>query len=630
MDLTSHHVNYLIWRYLQESGHGDAAVTLQRAWIPNPQNLPFASHIKTHALVSLVQKGLQYHEIEQSLDQDGNPVPFTPSKYFFGPSPFDPDSLRSREEYGQVNGGISPNIVAPSSPGDKPIRDSATVNGHLAVESTIPVLNVKKGRKADRPETIINGEDGAMEIDSNGAAHDRISATPALKSPSPGDTLDANGDVDMNLEPSAEPELDEQERLTYTLTTGKSVGVQIVPAKAADLTSNTLIIDLNIPRNDHVMRCAWRPNDPSMFAAAGDSFCDLWKVPSPASSTSPTCEKIYDSKGDGSWVTALAWEPSGRKLAVATYNERRSSIQMYDSSGNVVDLLPTAQGMINGLYWAPNNPYIVVVASNGENSELSLWDDSIKPEEYPPYQAIDGLVHDITWAGDNKVFASGEGLVWQCEIDSSIHIVNKFESQNTNTEWSFIRGGQRGSAAVAVAAASSVATLWIPTHDILVEDAHRADITAIELQPEPQGQNVQMSTSFVFASASIDDTVKVWDVNLETKKITCLHTLFLSPGVPALALAFSPDGYLVSAASTDRLFIWNTERGGEPLATWAASSSPTVKEEGLEKTNGENGSRETPTYRSLSWDTDGKKLIMGFGKKMAIISPQGRTLNASD
>jgi hypothetical protein len=42
---------------------------LQRAWLANPQTLPFAPHIKAHALVSLVQKGLQYHEIEQSLDQ---------------------------------------------------------------------------------------------------------------------------------------------------------------------------------------------------------------------------------------------------------------------------------------------------------------------------------------------------------------------------------------------------------------------------------------------------------------------------------------------------------------------------------------------------------------------------------
>lgn len=42
---------------------------LQRAWNPDPQNLPFAQNIKTHALVSLVQKGLQYHELEQLVDR---------------------------------------------------------------------------------------------------------------------------------------------------------------------------------------------------------------------------------------------------------------------------------------------------------------------------------------------------------------------------------------------------------------------------------------------------------------------------------------------------------------------------------------------------------------------------------
>lgn len=42
---------------------------LQRAWNHDPQSLPFAPYIRTHALVSLVQKGLQYHELEQSFDK---------------------------------------------------------------------------------------------------------------------------------------------------------------------------------------------------------------------------------------------------------------------------------------------------------------------------------------------------------------------------------------------------------------------------------------------------------------------------------------------------------------------------------------------------------------------------------
>ena len=50
-------------------GHGKTAARLQRDWGLDPETLPFARRIKTHALISLVQKGLQYHEIEKSLDQ---------------------------------------------------------------------------------------------------------------------------------------------------------------------------------------------------------------------------------------------------------------------------------------------------------------------------------------------------------------------------------------------------------------------------------------------------------------------------------------------------------------------------------------------------------------------------------
>lgn len=57
------------------AGHGEAAVKLERDWNVDPQSLPFAQYIKTHALVLLVQKGLQYHEIEQSLNQVRYRVP---------------------------------------------------------------------------------------------------------------------------------------------------------------------------------------------------------------------------------------------------------------------------------------------------------------------------------------------------------------------------------------------------------------------------------------------------------------------------------------------------------------------------------------------------------------------------
>ena len=47
----------------------------------------------------------------------------------------------------------------------------------------------------------------------------------------------------------------------YTLSNGHSVGVQITPAKVAELKPETKI--LGVADNHHVTRAMWRPFDPS-------------------------------------------------------------------------------------------------------------------------------------------------------------------------------------------------------------------------------------------------------------------------------------------------------------------------------------------------------------------------------
>jgi WD40 repeat protein len=620
---------------------------LQRAWNPNPQTLPFAPYIKTHALVSLVQKGLQYHEIEQSLDQagpeldrrfaispesqisnralqDGNPVPLTPSKYFFGPAPLDDEALKPGESrHDKALDRLRPD-QAPLSPGSKADRENHnTVNGHLAVERTLATPSTKKSRKSEHPEATVNGDEGAMEIDSNGVAHERVSATPAVKSPSPAEAgVDADGDVGMSTGPPSEDQQDQEQAAAAmcTLTTGRSVGVQITPAKVADLGPHTTVVDVAVPRDDHVIRTVWRPYDSSVFAASGDTFCDLWKLSTPSShaGSAPVHERLFDSRGDGTWVTALAWDPTGQKLAVATYNEMRGSIAMYNVNGDAVDLLPDVPRMITGLHWSSKGSYMVVVAADGKDTELALWDDSSRPEELPPPQVIEGPVYDFTWAGDNQVYGCGNGSVFQCDVDSSIHDVKKFSSTSADTEWAYIRGTKKA----VVTASCKPPCIWVPTHDIYVEDAHRQSITAIELRPQQQDSEFHASTSLILASSSMDDTVKIWHIDLESKRVTCLHRLFSEPAVPPLNISFSPDGYAIGAASVDKLFIWNVERGGEPLATWTAAAPASLKEEGPENAaNGENGSSDAALYRSIAWDMDGKKVVMGFGKQVRQLFP---------
>src|SRR5699024_6185234 len=119
----------------------------------------------------------------------------------------------------------------------------------------------------------------------------------------------------------------------FTLTTGHSVGVQITPAKAADLDPHTNVLD--VAGDSHVTQTLWRPNDPTMVADMGDSFCGLWKLSSQRSESAPapTHDFIVGNKGGSDCVTAAAWDPTGTMLAVATYNDLRGSITMYNTQG---------------------------------------------------------------------------------------------------------------------------------------------------------------------------------------------------------------------------------------------------------------------------------------------------------
>ncbi|KAJ5606488.1 hypothetical protein N7510_009269 [Penicillium lagena] len=571
LDLTSHHVNYLIWRYLQESGHGEAAVSLQRAWFPDPQSLPFAPYIKTHALVSLVQKGLQYRELESSIDKEGNTIPAPPSEYFFGPEPFEPTSLKTPER----------------PPGRR------AVNGHVA-EAPIPGKKVRIDRDA-------NGDE-SMDQDVSHEANESKPDTPVPEQ------IDGDGDVSMEAdEVPPEP--------TFTLTSGSSIGVQMTPAKAADLAPDTTLLDV---ADDHVTRTLWRPRDPTVVVTAGDTFCSLWKL---SLSSAPVPKSLISFKGGDSCVSAVAWDAVGEKLAVATYSELRGAITMYDVNGDAVDLLPELPRMITGLHWAPDGSQLIVVASDNRTSELALWDDTHRPDVYPPPQRINSPVYDLAWCGRNQVFACGNGSVYQCEVDQSIRLTNTFTSGASNAAWEFIRCVQTPSASVAVAACSETASIWIPTHDMHIDKAHQGEITAIEIRP--QEQTSRRNSSIVLASYSTDDSVKVWQVDLEAKQFGCLHRLFLGPSTPALAGGFSPDGYALGAVSKDRLFIWNVERGGNAMATWSAPASSEVKKEETDRaTNGQNGHSGAVSDRALSWDADGKRLAYGFGHQMAIVNLQ--------
>ncbi|KAK9472662.1 WD40-repeat-containing domain protein [Dipodascopsis tothii] len=78
--ITSKQLNYLIWRYLQESGFLHSSYSFQHETDVSSLDALYAS-LHPGALVDLVQKGIQYAEVEHLLNADGSekadPEPFT-------------------------------------------------------------------------------------------------------------------------------------------------------------------------------------------------------------------------------------------------------------------------------------------------------------------------------------------------------------------------------------------------------------------------------------------------------------------------------------------------------------------------------------------------------------------------
>ena len=77
MSLTSKELNYLIWRYLQESGYDLSAYALDQQsqcseYENNPTTQALIQKIKPGCLVNLIQKGILYMVAEQEATDSAN------------------------------------------------------------------------------------------------------------------------------------------------------------------------------------------------------------------------------------------------------------------------------------------------------------------------------------------------------------------------------------------------------------------------------------------------------------------------------------------------------------------------------------------------------------------------------
>ncbi|RMZ90919.1 hypothetical protein DV736_g1845, partial [Chaetothyriales sp. CBS 134916] len=649
--LNSDQLNYLIWRYLQESGYGEAAVKLQRDWNVDAEALPFAKHIQGQALVKLVQKGLKYHHLQLTIDENGRSTrQLMPSMFFFGPEsekqipePREailrlPNSHRAplpettlavpRKRVGE-NGPSSASegttLPAPKR-SRKPAKEPAVERNGTRKLSANANANVPNGLEAD----VLNGHppsvqdahspSGGLGLDDEHAAVNGIRQE---------DQMDVDSEADQPLDGPSEM----VSPLVATLSNGESVGVQVAPAKAADLSSSTMI--LNIVNEKQIIQALWRPHSDHIISARGGSICGVWGAQQPRTEFQ---ELVSAESASGLSVTAMAWEPNGAALAVATCSQNGGELHLYEGHElGLLETLPASQRAIIKLQWHQTGMRLVGIApfdDQNRASSIMLWDLSgAKHNAGPMSQSVPETLEDVDCTladGNGFVFATGGEAVYQCRAFDEVEVEQKYSSfPSGNDRWSFIRCSWRGqNDTLLVAASTESGRLWLPDRDVK-KDAHQAAITALQIRPQYLNGHPAFSTS-EFATSSEDGTIKIWHYDRPTNTISTTSKLVV--GFPQLlkTLAYSPDGFCLAGASYSTVRIWNAEYGYNQMANWKGESSSwkgdTLKDDDLvsngamSSLNGDGTGPGGVADHSLAWASDGNRLAFALGSQMALIN----------
>ena len=433
----------------------------------------------------------------------------------------------------------------------------------------------------------------------------------------------ANGmDLDEDADPAGSPT--PEDLMIQTLTLGQSRAVQ--SDKIAELGPQSSM--LTVPEKTHVMHAAWNPKDPTILAVAGEALCRLWSFTRTAAFPENPKYKPYVDILDPtlpSLVTTMAWNPTGDVLAVATRDDSSDwvgAVSLWSKTGKAIDELPAAQDTVLTLRWSlSGNQLLGITASGADTSALILWNIS-SSQALPPYP-LPNTVRDAAWISNDQFTICGHDIVASSLLEGGrIMTLNHRSEPLGQQNWSHICYDSHTHTTALAAEDTAVLGLIDSSGIQRTTTAHDREITALAYQPITNASAYPADAPRLLTTSSLDGTIKIWDA---IRPFTLVHNLPLGYSVPAMAMSFTPDGYLVAGANCNRALIWNAEAGGLPKMSWRrAVSKPSngshINGDAMEVSMQDNGT-EGEQICSLSWDAEGGKLALGVGKQVRPLIP---------
>lgn len=677
--LQSDHVNYLILRYLQESGHENAAEALYRDWRRSaehrdPESYPFARAVQRRELVSIVQQGLALDELRASVGKNERQFRFTTATV-------DDDRTSTRGDH-----------VRPLSRGRKSIVTA------MRAPDEFPAPPSKRQRRSEGSEgALTNG--GMMDLDGDSS----VDADDTFATASPG------------LESETEDMVERYDSM--------EIGTQ-TETKTTKTTSLCWTIDKSGAK---LMRALWNPNASSpenarTLLTVGESLSRLHLLPASSDGSALLHHSDNEIVDAHSTVTAAAWHPAGHSFVCAIDTLRPI---LPDRGGSIVQDATTEEACIHetkiighsiikgnflfpfGKYRSESPSYIVrmsydpfgkflmVVESDGVDSSITVWrtETSIQDGQETvsdPYACgrLRGKIRDAMWQwrdnygygiiahGDAKVeftlkeYHSGQDLGGLATSLHNLWVRDYTELAPEKRSVKLIHVADSRSS-VRVNTTPQTDDLGFGTVDVIFPERHYdrwtqpvwpismlGDFADVALRQTPDyGIDDSVAVLAIayqegfctFHTLSIYQPFHARSVYLP--KLTNMKrpqpTFWLASG-PVLAVAFSPSGAHLAVAGTDVMEVWVTRdlmhlviSDEEEVDNDKPLSKEADDEESLDKEKGEKRpappsivswsrptARKTPigdgevrevSEPSLEWSADGQAVVFSARNEVSLV-----------